>query len=243
MNPIAELVVKAGLLKEAPAELTRRPWPCSVCGVDIGRSTYICDSCFKLEARKRRDCQLERARVSIPEKFRGVRFGTPEFAARVKASPAAIAGAISAVTGKRPVVTVIGASGKGKTTLACAILSDIIDRADNLACDRQTLERARFARYVDASQLALARQEHRLGGGAPEEVLRAKNASVLVVDEFGRDDRKAVDVGKIIHERESAGRLTIVATWMDQVEIKNAYDAGIARRLFEKATVIRLGEA
>jgi hypothetical protein len=87
----------------------------------------------------------------------------------------------------------------------------------------------------------MARQGHRLGGGEPPELADAKRASVRVVDEFGRDDRRNSDVCKLVHEREAEQRLTIVTTWMNQAEVASNYDGGIARRLFEGALVIRLG--
>lgn len=242
MSRLADLLDRAGRILTMPvAEPVARRFPCARCGADIGRSCWICDGCAKGEAGRHRAELLARARESIPAKFRGVRFASPEFSKRVKASDLAIASAKAAPTGKRAVVTIIGAAGAGKTTLACAMLSDVIEAAADLKCDANVLGRARFARFADAVDLSQARQEHRLGADAPPTVLMAKNASVLVVDEFGRDDRRVADVAKVIHDREAASRLTIVTTWMDQRAIADAYDGGVARRLFEKATVIRLG--
>lgn len=242
MTRFDDIAAKAKFIQGLPDVPTaHRKFPCARCGRDIGRSVWICDGCQVNEKRTVRDMQLLRARESVPIKFRTVRFGSPEMASRVKGTQFAVAAARKALEGARSVVTIIGAAGSGKTTLACAMLAEVIEAGADLNCAGEVLERARFARFVDAVDLSQARQEHRLGAAAPPIVLGAKNASLLVVDEFGRDDRKTLDVAKIVHDREAAKRLTVVTTWMDQAQIAAAYDGGVSRRLFEKATVIRLG--
>lgn len=242
MTRLAEIAVKSGAVALLPSEKpVARRFPCPRCGVDIGRNLWACEVCAGADRQAARETILSTARDSVPAFFRPIRFGTPAFAKLVHASPAAIAAARAALSDGTAVVTLRGDPSKGKTTLACAMLAEVVDAGADLACHPTALERARYARFVDAVQLSLSRQEHRLGGGAPDEVLRAKNASVLVLDEFGKDDRRTVDVAKIIHDRHAAGDLTIVTTWMDQAAVAAAYDGGVARRLFEKAVVIRLG--
>lgn len=221
----------------------RRRFPCPGCGEDIGRNVWACDACAARAIVERRDSQLRTARESIPGDFQDCRFTTPGLAQRIAASPGAIAGAREALTGESALVTILGPTGEGKTTLACAMLAEVIEAGANLHCHPEVLERARTAHFGDALRLSQARQEARLGVGEPVELLRARKASVLVVDELGRDRSNDVDVIKIIHERQAAKRLTIVTTWLDQADIAAAYDGGIARRLFQRATVFRLGTA
>lgn len=218
-----------------------RRFPCPGCGQDIGRNVWACDGCAARALVERRDSMLRPARESIPQDFRACRFSTPDLARWIVASPGAIAGARDALSGESALVTILGSTGVGKTTLACAMLAEVIEAGADLRCAPDVLERARTAYFVDALRLSQARQEARLGTGEPRELLRAKKASVLVVDEFGRDRALDVDVTKIIHERQAAKRLTIVTTWLDQAEIATSYDGGIARRLFQRATVFRLG--
>lgn len=224
-------------------EAARRVFRCERCNRDIGKNTWICDTCLIVHRAELRDRTLATARATIPEKFRSASFHSLELQQWVRASKAAIRGAYNALKLPIPIITVVGAPGSGKTTLACAMLREVIDQAGKLECDEATLERGKRARFYEAYDLSVARKEHRLGGGEPIDLADAKLASVLVVDELGRDDRSTSDVWKIIHDREAERLLTIVTTWMSQGEIAAAYDGGIARRLFENATLIQLGAA
>ncbi len=230
-------------LLDAGPDAARRVFRCERCNRDIGKNTWICDACLVVHRAELRDRALAHARATIPEKFRTASFHSLELQQWVKASKAAIRGAYNALKLPIPIVTIVGAPGSGKTTLACAMLREVIDQAGKLECDEATLARGRRARFYEAYDLSVARKQTRLGGGEPIDLADAKTASVLVVDEIGRDDRSTSDVAKILHDREAERLFTIVTTWMSQADIAAAYDGGIARRLFESATLIELGAA
>lgn len=232
----------AELLWKLPVvETTHRRFPCHRCGQDVGRNCWICDACIEPQRREDRARELKPARDSIDDDYRWACFGNPLLLTRIAGRPTQIAGAMALLSQGEKVVTIVGATGTGKTSLACAMLSSVIEAGVNLQCDGDTLRRAKRARFYHAYDLSVARGEHRLGGNEPPKITDAKTASVLVLDELGRDDRKTSDVAEVIRRRLAMGLPTIVTTWQTQSEIAAAYDGGIARRLYQRATLIRLG--
>jgi len=243
MSRFDEIARKAGLIAKLPAVPARRRFTCGRCERELSANVCVCDECAQAERYERRGFELNRARESIPSRFRWSRLTAPELAKRLKATPKVIRAAWTAIGGANPTVTIVGQSGTGKTSLAVAMLAEVIEAGAAMSCDMKTLERARFAHFADAPQLAISRKEHKLGADAPGEVLRARRASVLVLDEVGKEGRGELDVAKIIHEREAACALTIVTTWLDEAGILAAYDGGLARRLFRKSILFELGGA
>ncbi|HMJ56444.1 MAG TPA: hypothetical protein VK540_30465 [Polyangiaceae bacterium] len=241
MNRFSEIAEKARLIASLPAGPVARRFTCERCDVELAENRCVCGPCYQAQQLERQASVLTTARESIPAKFRWARLHSPDFAKRVAGSDKVIEAARDALVGKTPVVTIVGASGSGKTSLACAMLADVIEAGAFPTCDAKTLQRARYGLFVDAQQLALSRKEHRLGLGAPDNVLRARRASVLVIDELGREDKTTLDVAKIVHEREAACKLTIVTTWLDEAGVLSAYDGGLARRLFRKSILFKLG--
>lgn len=242
MNRFDDIARKAGLIATLPTQPVARRFTCERCGRDLAENVCICGPCNDAKRIERRNSELYRARESVPTRYRWARLATLLASKRLKATPKAIEAAWLALSGANPIVTIVGQSGTGKTSLACAMLAEVIEAGADLACDPKVLERARFAHFADAPQLAISRKEHKLGADAPGEVLRARRASVLVLDEVGREGKGELDVAKIIHEREAACSLTIVTTWLDEAGILAAYDGGLARRLFRKSILFELGK-
>lgn len=239
-----EIADKAGFIAKLPADgsTLRRRFVCERCDRELTTSVCVCDKCAQVQLVERRAAALARARNSIPDTFRGVRLA--QLAKPVgKASSELIRGAFDALRGETPTVTLTGPTRAGKTTIACAMLNEVIAAGAEMGCEQKTLDRARFAHFGDAVDLAMQRKEHRLGNGTPGDLLRAKNASVLVIDEFGREDRSDMDVAKLIHQRHRECRLTIVTTWMDRAGVAKAYDGGTATRLFTNSILFELGGA
>jgi DNA replication protein DnaC len=218
-----------------------RKFPCRRCGEDIGRNVSLCDPCVLPHRREERARLLKPARDTIDNDYRWARFGAPALEARVVAKAHVLDAARKLLSEGQTVITIVGGTGVGKTSLACAILAEEIEAGMNLHCAGDVLKRAIGARFFHAYDLSVARAEHRLGGGEPPKVVEAKRASVVVIDELGRDERKTSDVAEVIRRRLAASMPTIITTWQTQEEVKNSYDGGIARRLFQRATLIPLG--
>lgn len=237
-----DIARRAGLIATLPSAETvaRRRFTCRRCACELAANVSECEACAGLERVEKRAALLARARNSVPPHFRAIRFNQLVQPAG-RAPRQLVREAYDALKGEKPIVTFAGPTQAGKTTLACAMLNHVIELGANLGCDDATLERARFAMFGDAVDLALSRKEHRFGNGTPGDLLRAKNASMLVIDEFGREDRSDMDVAKLIHQRCRDRKLTIVTTWMDRPAVTRAYDGGTATRLFTDSILFELG--
>ena len=102
---------------------------------------------------------LRLARDSIPLAFRDLD------AQKVRQAPAWLGKPSSSAQASttRLRVVLVGASGVGKTTLACWMLRQLVDAG--VDGPRETFDRARRALFVDAPGLCRAVREHRLGAG------------------------------------------------------------------------------
>jgi DNA replication protein DnaC len=221
--------------EEAPL---RRVFRCERCGREIDRAGWACDDCLHAHVATLRAQKLAAARASVPEKHRSARFGTPELARYVNAPQAVLERARALLD--RPVILIHGAAGTGKTTLACALLQHVIEAGADTRCSGDVFDRARDARFVEAYELSMARAAHRLGQDDPPAVAAAMRASVLVLDELGREDTRNRDVESVIHRRHRENRTTIITTWLSIDDIRTRYDEGIYRRLCEGSVVIEL---
>lgn len=145
----------------------------------------------------------------------------------------AIAQARSSLAERR--VVFVGPAGSGKTSLAIAMFKAALDA-------EQPRESRRAGHlYVSAYRLAKARAMHPLGEGEAPLVSQALSAPVLLLDEVGGEDvRHASAVAEVIYERHADGRTTWITTGADPEKLATRYGGGIARRIFEGATVFRL---
>lgn len=190
----------------------------------------------RIEAERRRR-RIEAVLASIQPKYQGIRWGLADLPDRVRRHEA-IAEAQEAIG--RPMVLLTGGAGAGKTTLASAILHDVVERA--LAGDRAAADMAWSGLWVSAPTLARARREYALGKGEAPEVQRALGSSLLVIDDLGaeRDDRDGA-LGEVIYERHAREAPTVVTTGETYRGLVKRYGDGIARRLTEQpgAVVVR----
>jgi DNA replication protein DnaC len=178
------------------------------------------------------------ARESIPPVFRGL--DAQAVRRRIQIAQEVLDQARLAKERLR--VVLVGASGFGKTTLACWMLQQVID--GGLAGTREELTRARWARFVDAPRLARAVREHPLGEGEAPLLESAHRASVLVLDDVGQELElrlNANPVVDVIRERHARARTTWVTTFLAPEAFEKAYGSGTARRVFDEAAVISLG--
>ena len=162
--------------------------------------------------------------ATIPKHYAWALAGAPDLKTRVKlASP--LADVIKRVLGATRVVFV-GASGSGKTSLACACLR----------------ERVPHGVFQTAFRLGLARQQAALGQGEPAIVETALNAKLLLLDELGGEAKTATNaVRDIIFARHDADMPTWITTGFTSSQIAETYGDGALRRMLEDAYVVKLG--
>lgn len=215
-----------------------RAFPCGVCGRDVGRNVWAHDECAEQQRQEALRRELADARASIPSDYAWATFDAREIGERVKPRKACLVTAKAWADGVR-MLTLTGPSGAGKTSLACAMLRATIDSG------ARGVETSRFVR---SWELAKARSEHALGRGEAPLVTLALRAHTLVIDELGEELRSSsrlvrgdTAIRDVLHERQAAGRRTIITTYLSRDEIAATYGAGIARRLDERGLVIELG--
>jgi len=176
-------------------------------------------------ARRRRERRLDRlALAGVPERYAGLSLASPELSQRVQA-PSAILATERALDA--PGLVFVGNSASGKTTLACAALTDWV------------LARGGEPFFIPCRELAAARMAHSLGEGEASLVDRAVRADILILDDLGvGDDAHRSAVGDVIDSRYDHMRLTWYTTSFDAAKIAGKYGEGRSRRVFAKPNVI-----
>jgi DNA replication protein DnaC len=176
--------------------------------------------------RERRNEALGTLRRTIPAAYQWARFSAPEL--RERAGIAA-AGALCDTVWRFPRLIFVGAAGSGKTSLAVACLR------------RWVYETTRVAGFFHANELGMARIQHPAGRGEPELVERAKKWPLVLIDDLGSERGIAgCAVPDVIYVRHAEDRPTWLTTGLSRRDIVDRYGAGIARRVFERATVVTL---
>jgi DNA replication protein DnaC len=169
--------------------------------------------------------------ATIPQRFRWATFDSDDLRERVNpfmieeardATKAVAAGDIISVT-------LLGKAGEGKTSLACAMLRELLNTSQGFS-----------GRFCSATELAVSRKDSRLGV-APADIADAKIASVLVLDDLGQEVSGREVLAEVIHDRHNAVRPTIVTSWLSSEAIAQRYGDGTARRVLEHAAVVRVG--
>jgi DNA replication protein DnaC len=165
--------------------------------------------------------------ATVPARLRWAHFDAPELHGRAK-DPRVAARLSAALAAKVDRFVLLGPAGVGKSTFAvCALMHEVRDRDLD-------------GHFVDAYELAIARQLHQLGSEAPL-VERALEASVLVLDDLGAERViPSSPVAEVLHRRHAAMRTTIVTAGFSLEQLEQRYGAGIFRRLTEDAEVIEM---
>jgi hypothetical protein len=173
----------------------------------------------------------EATRVSeatIDPEHRWARFVAPELTSRVLDPKAIVAAQQS---WRNPMVVLVGHSGAGKTSLAVAMMRVWVET------------NARAAAFFHAILLGAASIRHPAGHGEPELVAQAKRVPLAVLDDLGSErDTTTNDIPEIVLVRHAQRLPTFVTTGLSRAQLSTRYGAGIARRLTERATIIRCGE-
>jgi DNA replication protein DnaC len=171
---------------------------------------------------------MQVARETVPAHFAWAAFGSRELAQRC--SVTAI-DAVQALFGRRlPTGLVLrGPSGAGKTSLACAVLA----RIHSVAWDSPApvVDRAARAYYVSVPELRSQLLEWRRGTEAPLLLRRAREATVLVLDDL--DNVARTEIADLMSSRHEHDRTTILTTWLTREECADAWGERLTRRAYE----------
>jgi hypothetical protein len=220
------------------------------CSEKIGPSVFcntriphpgVCARCAQRAARQaQREAIEARIKVEIPEMFADVRWATlpnlrneTDDGPRVVADPVRFPGIRKALESEIRSI-IVGPPGAGKTTLAAAFL-------------RQSLENGvETARLVVAIQL----EETDEGRAIYDRALHARE---LIIDDVGAELHGALAatglaaqrirlVDNLISLRFQRRLRTVITTGHERWSITKFYGPGIARRMFNGAVLIKIGE-
>ena len=228
MTPLARTL--QGALDASRRAYETTPHRCrSGCGERVLREAALCEACDE-ERRVVQDQHDRLVAMRIPSRLRWATFGAPELPVRVK-YPGAIEQARAAAHAGIDRIVLQGRAGAGKSVLAVCILRQIA----------REVGRYCSAKFFDGYEIAVARTKSPLGAEA-EGVAQAIRAEVLVFDEVGSGKITAHDATPdVVFRRHAEQRPTIYTTPFSVDEIAEKYGDGICRRIFERATVIRVG--
>ncbi len=208
---------------------TKRPNFCSRCGEDHGRDCWICVRCERDYRAELVAEHVARLHKSIPPTFQDASFFLLSSSLGKRVTPWSKVSDCRTTSART--ILLMGPAGAGKTTLAVAKLVQLAAEYHGLCL------------FVDAYELARARQTHPLGEGEAPLVARVMRARTVVLDDVGAERQDvAGTVGEVIFDRHAAERRTIVTTGMTEAQLRDRYGAGVHRRLFEDAAVIKLGD-
>ncbi len=181
------------------------------------------------ECAAKRDAQrcLERGMRSVPAAYAWAALDAPELSKRVTGRPG-VKDAPEAVLGAARVVFV-GGAGMGKTSLAVALY-------------RYALPKVRGSGlFVGAFRLAEARAKQRLGEESPL-LAAATSVRILLLDDVGNEPKTEMSsLAGVVFERHDEERPTWITTAFSPDELARRYGDGFARRVFERALIVRLG--
>lgn len=127
-------------------------------------------------------------------------------------------------------LTLTGETGAGKTSLVYYAVARAISDSEGAA---------KFL-FVSAFDLGVARRNSRLGEEA-ELVEEALEAESLIVDDLGSEPAAHAEVlSYVISSRHEDDLETIVTTWMNADELGARYGHGVARRIRDRVTLVKL---
>lgn len=236
---------------------------CEACGDALRGQWEKCRTCDEREKREARDLDLKTIRdwhegeikpalESIPPRFRWATLDSPLLAER---APGFDPADVPPLDGW---IAMLGDTGKGKTSVACALMRKWIDDYGTFGyvdCDKyrsdsgyrvvkstcSTLSRAAGARFVSVIQMANERLAWPLGKKNPPMLQSALDATLLVLDDVGKEfalgelARSAVSV--VLDHRHDHMKPTIITTGVPLSKLQSGYDTGYGRRILESTLV------
>jgi DNA replication protein DnaC len=191
--------------------------------------------------RQQVDATIERI---VPEGMRWARLGTPEWG-KVEAKERRVGEFVRRWNRDAGSVLILGPTGVGKTAAAIALMLRILNRAGKPEESERNVRWALGMKFVDASELVVARRNSKLGDEAGL-VEQAKRASLLVLDELGFETFSQVPY-EVVNARYLSGAPTIITSGLQSSkrgnEFANRYGAAFMRRITDRGGVINLWES
>lgn len=216
-------------------------YPCrGACGATVALPG-VCDACAQADARRARGEALAAVYAGIPSGFRWAALDDPTLARRCPA----LAGwqASLAQLTRYQVVLIVGVSGLGKTSIACAMLRSRID-AGQWPASEADYGRASRSRFFAAREITLPREDPTQPAWAP----LVRSASFAVIDDVGQeaasDGYKATDrtakLAELLFDRHDRGLPTVVTTAHRRDRWQELYGDGLARRFWSRDERVRV---
>lgn len=213
-----------GFDEELPSEVVFR---CR-CGREVPTRGTLCSQCGERELAELREMHIAPARRTLPT-WPHARFGHPGFRPDPRLLEVAKGWRMSSGTG----LTLIGPTGRQKSTLAVALCVDRMDRA-------RSAEEVRLAggiRYVLASELDKARAEHALGRDEAPLIRAAKRATLLVLDDLGKEKTKGEVITHVLEKRYALGLPNLITSELTIERLGERYGLSDRRRVAERVIV------
>lgn len=219
------------------------PFACNRCRCVLAH-WGMCERCIAQADREELELSMLTARGSIPRRFRWARFEAEDDTDEQKSErqikdhvhPESIRRVLALRKPYPTGVALVGATGAGKTTLACALLRKTHDWVNPSRAVAE-VDRARSSYFVavnhyeDSHALAFPK----FGKGEKDAIEfcnRMQRASLLVLDNVEPVVLKS-PVGHLLLDRHNLGLTTIITTWMSQEEAAKSLGGGLARRAYE----------
>lgn len=228
MSPLADLL-HLGL--PIPNDL-----PCRRCGTELTPGGSTCLRCGADEAEEKRLVQ-EASRAQerqvwlnafselVPRRFGWASFEAVELRLRIGLVQ------LAQRSLDAPRLLLIGKTGIGKTSLACAML-----RAWREA-------HCRNPAFVSAPRLVAERARMPLGHGDPELLAKALRSPLLLLDDLGNEPHTALSpIPEVVAARHDDELPIWVTTNYEPEKLSERYGNHMARRLLEGAKILRVKE-
>jgi DNA replication protein DnaC len=210
----------AALLANGPT-----PHPCPKCGAEIFVDCAACGAAD--DARAARAERYSTLAKSLPAFHRELSFDRPESLRCVKMrAPLETARTLA----NERLLIVRGDSRTGKTALIAALLRERIRLGGEVGL------------FIRAAKLASATIKHRAGAGDAQEIIEARRASLLVIDDLGTNDQHPMsELSELLFDRfELPHKATWITTWLSREQIGDRYGGGIGTRYWDEGRTIFL---